>query len=467
MFTFEQITINMTKNNLKQLVLLILLFVTIAATSPSCTKEDNPNNNDPISSVKKYTFNIMTDIYYWYKDVPRNINSASIKTVEAYFDTLLVDIDRWSWMMTGQQYLNSESGIVESYGISIGQPIDYYEDYSVRVRYVFPNSPMSENNVKRGYELTHINDTPVKTLVENSTFNTVYAKKNNSFTFRDNKGKSYSFSASKKVLNTRSSLKTNIYGEEEFPGLPHKVGYFHYLTFKAGMLDDIHNAMKFFKNSQIKELILDLRYNGGGDGQASSLLANYIAPASAQNKILAKKEHNDRYRSWDSEETTKTVIERIDGALDLDRLFILTTKGSASASEVILNGLDPLMHVVQVGSTTYGKPNGMYVLPFPEGNYETPQYVFLPICFFSVNSEGYGHYLDGILPDHYRPDDLYHDFGIEDDWIKSIMHYIIEGSFPPLPPKPAATFTSLPKNKITLPEERKGYGIYKTKLKRD
>lgn len=125
----------MTKNNLKQLVLLILLFVTIAATSPSCTKEDNPNNNDPISSVKKYTFNIMTDIYYWYKDVPRNINSASIKTVEAYFDTLLVDIDRWSWMMTGQQYLNSESGIVESYGISIGQPIDYYEDYSVRVRY--------------------------------------------------------------------------------------------------------------------------------------------------------------------------------------------------------------------------------------------------------------------------------------------------------------------------------------------
>lgn len=461
----------MIKKYIKQLLLFILLIFIVSTLSLSCTKDDKTgpttDNSDPLASVKKYTFDIMTDIYYWYKDVPTNIEARAIKTAEAYFDTLLVDIDRWSWMMTGQEYLNSESGIVESYGISIGQPIDYYQDYSVRVRYVFPNSPMSENGVKRGYELTHLNGTPVKTLIENETFNTVYAQTTNLFTFKDYSGNSFSFSATKRVLTTRSALKTAVFGPEEFPTLNHNVGYFHYLSFKTGMLDDIHNAMKVFKNSQIKELILDLRYNGGGDGKASSLLANYIAPSSAQNKILARKEHNDRYRSWDSQETTKTIIDRVDGALELERLFILTTKGSASASEVILNGLDPLMDVVQVGSTTYGKPNGMYVLPFPEGDYKTPQYVFLPICFFSVNSQGYGHYLDGISPDYYRPDDLYHDFGVEDDWIKSIIQYITEGTFPPLPPKPTQTFTSMPRTKITLPEEESGYGVYKVKVEKD
>ena len=441
------------------------MFFIVFAFSTSCTK-DNPDPEtepqvDPLASIKKYTFNVMTDIYYWYKDVPQNINAYPIKTINAYFDTLLVPIDRWSWMMTGQEYLNSEAGIVETYGISLSQPIDYYNDYSVRVRFVYPNSPMSENNVKRGYELTQLNGTPVNTLISNGTFNSVYAQNNNSFTFKKYDGQSYTFTATARIVNTRSSLITSVFTPSEQPGLPYNVGYFNYLSFKAGMLDDINDAMKIFKQTGIKELILDLRYNGGGDGRATSLLANYLAPASANTKLLARREHNDKYRTWDSDETTKTIIERIAGSLDLDRLFILTTKGSASASEVILNGLDPLMNVIQVGSTSYGKPNGMYVLPYPEGNYETPQYVFLPICFFSVNSIGYGHYVDGIVPDHYRPDDLYHDFGLEDDWIKAIMQYITKGSFPALPPKTNQAYSLLPQNRIDLPEDKINYGVYK------
>jgi len=457
------------KKYLKQFLHLIIMFFIVFAFSTSCTKDnpnpetdpDNDSQLDPLAAIKKYTLDVMTDIYYWYKDVPQNINAYPIKTISAYFDTLLVPIDRWSWMMTGQEYLNSEAGILETYGISLSQPIDYYNDYSVRVRFVYPDSPMSDNDVKRGYELTLLNGTPVNTLISNGTFNSVYSQKSNSFTFKKHDGQSYTFTATARIVNTRSALKTSVYGPADYPSLPYNVGYFNYLSFKAGMLDDINDAMKIFKETGIKELILDLRYNGGGDGRATSLLANYLAPASANNKLLAQREHNDRYSSWDSDETTKTIIERIAGSLDLDRLFILTTKGSASASEVILNGLDPLMNVVQVGSTSYGKPNGMYVLPYPDGDYETPQYVFLPICFFSINSIGYGHYVDGIAPDHYRPDDLYHDFGLEDDWIKAIMQYITIGSFPALPPKTNPAYFLSPKNKIDLPEDNKNYGVYK------
>ncbi|MFA6770390.1 MAG: hypothetical protein WCR71_04380, partial [Bacteroidales bacterium] len=61
----------------------------------------------------------------------------------------------------------------------------------------------------------------------------------------------------------------------------------------------------------------------------------------------------------------------------------------------------------------------------------------------------------------------YHDFGLEDDWVKSIMQYITTGAFPPLPPKPAQAYPLLPSSKIELPEESRNYGIYKVNLKRD
>ena len=456
----------MTRNSRFKASLILISFLIASFIPVSCQKDDNPNpdpndQTDPLAAIKSYTYALMNDIYYWYKDVPKNINAKPIKTVQAYFDTLLVAQDRWSWMMTGQEYLNSEAGVSESYGISLGQPIDHYNDYGVRVRYVHPNTPMSENNVKRGYQLTHLNGTAVSTLISNGTFNSVYGQKTNQFTFKKHDGQSYTFTATARVINTRSYLAKMVFTAQDEPGLPHNVGYFNYLSFKATMLNDIDEAMAMFKAANIKELILDLRYNGGGDSRATSLLANYIATASADNKLLARREHNDRYRSWDFDSETQTVIKRIAGSLDLNRVYILTTKGSASASEVLLNGLKPLMSVVHIGSTTYGKPNGMYVLPYPEGNYTSPQYVFLPICFFSVNSVGYGHYLDGLIPDHYRPDDLYHDFGLEDDWIKATLQYVKTGTFPALPPKPQTAFPAAEGMKLKVEEESADWGVYK------
>lgn len=465
MFTFEKKSYMNIFFSKKRVDLVVILF-TILLFLVSCKKIDNPEPEnpiepDPLGIIKKYTYDLMTDIYYWYKEVPKGIDPKPIKSLEAYFDTLMAPVDRWSWMMTGKEYISSETGVMESYGVSLGQPIDHYNDYSVRVRYVFPNSPLAEHNVKRGDELTHLNNIPVMSLIEAGTFNSAISNRSNQFTFKNTKGEVTTFNATAREIQTRSSLMAEVYGKNDFPLLPYNIGYFNYLSFKAGMLDDIDNAMALFKSANIKELILDLRYNGGGDGRATSLLANYIAPASAEGKLLAKREHNDRYRSNDNEPSTQTIIKRLTGSLNLERLFIFTTKGSASASEVILNGLKPLMNVVQIGSKTYGKPNGMYVLPYPEGDYDNPLYVFLPICFFTVNSIGYGHYVDGIVPDHIRPDDLYHNFGKEDDWVNAVVTFITTGSFPAIPPKKHGVYSPITGKTIAMPEESKEYGVYK------
>lgn len=408
----------------------------------------------------KYVNDIMHDIYYWYKGVPSSISAINYVNIFDYFDAHLVSEDRWSWMMTGEDYLDSGAGISTSYGASYSQAIDYYNDYGIRARYVFPNTPLSEKGVKRGWELTHLNGTPVMDLVRAGTFNSEMDKTTNSFTFKNLEGTSTTFTASSRVISTRSFLKTEVYTADQFPGLPYSVGYFNYYTFNKNMLSDIEEAMATFKTAGIKALILDLRYNGGGDGEATALLANYIAPSSAEGKVVARREHNDRYSQYDNVESTTTKVKRIAGSLNLDRIFILTSKGTASASEVILNGFDPLMNVIQVGSTTYGKPNGMYVLPYPEEDYDNPDYVFLPICFFSVNSTGQGHYVDGIVPDQSRPDDLYHDFGVNEDWVKSCLTYISTGSFPALPPKPATAISTDFRGKMSVDEDSPNYGKY-------
>jgi len=246
----------------------------------------------------------------------------------------------------------------------------------------------------------------------------------------------------------------------DFPGLPYPVAYFNYYAFKAGMTSEIDDAMAAFKAVNVKELILDLRYNGGGDAAATQLLSNYIAPASANGKIVAKRKHNDKLSAYDSDVNTMTIVKRVSNSLDLNRLIILTSGGTASASELIINGFKPLMNVLQVGRTTYGKPNGMYVWFYPENEELYPDYVFLPIAFYSVNSLGEGNYETGLVPDQQRPDDLYHDFGLEEDWLKSSLIFIATGSWPSIPtalPTAAPQFSGA---KIKIEEDSPDYGKY-------
>ena len=441
---------------LKKNYLFFIALGTCLFIASSCEKVES----DKLKPEKSYLYSLMKDVYYWYKEMPTNIDPAPISSIYDYFDTLLVPKDRWSWMMSGEEYTDSEKGIYLTYGASYSQPIDYYNDYSVRVRYVFDNSPMSENGVKRGFELTHLNGTPVMDLIRNGTFNSKMNNSSNSFTFKRYDGSSYTFSTSAREVNTKSVLKSMIITSADFPGLPYPVAYFNYYAFKAGMTSEIDNAMATFKAANVKELILDLRYNGGGDAAATQLLSNYIAPASANGKIVARRKHNDKLSAYDSDVNTMTVVQRVSNSLDLNRLIILTSGGTASASEIIVNGFKPLMNVLQVGRTTYGKPNGMYVWFYPENEELYPDYVFLPIAFYSVNSLGEGDYENGIVPDQQRPDDLYHDFGLEEDWLKSSLTFIATGSWPLLPavmPTAAPQFSGA---KIKIEEDSPNYGKY-------
>ena len=225
------------------------------------------------------------------------------------------------------------------------------------------------------------------------------------------------------------------------------------------MLDEIKSAVATVKSSGAKHLILDLRYNGGGSAKASALLASLIANSGCDGKILVKRKHNSKYSALDNDKKTISIIERTQESLDLNDIYVISGKGTASASEVIINGLKPLMNIIQVGQTTYGKPNGMYLFLYPQ-KADIPDYVFLPICFYSVNSLGEGDYDKGLLPDNYRADYPCTDWD-NDEIVVACLKKIANGSFPDLP-KVSADAVDVRADDanviIQTDEMKKGYG---------
>ncbi|MBR6857682.1 MAG: hypothetical protein IKM90_09630, partial [Bacteroidaceae bacterium] len=273
--------------------------------------------------MKKY-YEDYFPYYFWYDDVYNKVSKfkyENYSTINEYFHATLFKDDRWSWMMTAQEYLEGETGEqTGTYGLSLGQEVEYYKDYDIKVRFIYPGSPLEEHGVTRGWTLTHLDSVPVMQYVALGKFEKALYKNNQLFTFKDTEGNSHTFRSSpSKSLFTRSSLRTQVFQPGDYPGLTEPVGYFLYMSFKAGFLSDIDSAFAVFKDAGVRKVILDLRYNGGGDGRASDLLVSYLAPDSADRKVYRKTIHNRLLTQFNSADT----IHRQPNSLNLDDLYVI------------------------------------------------------------------------------------------------------------------------------------------------
>lgn len=480
----------MTRHTSRMLTIASLALAALFFSSSSCQETPpEPPKTDPTIYTKDSTYDAkiylrneyMNQYYYWYKQVIQQNNQLNAANYDIYefFDKMLYSADRWSWMCDKEYYVSSETGTYTgTWGVSLTQATDYYGSYAIRVAYIHPGSPFEKYGVTRGAMMTHIGG---KYIGENlatgdyfdgaklQNFNTEYAKSSNTFTFRLADGRDTSFSASRATsLKTNSYIAAKIFTEKDFPGLTRPVGYFNYLSFLNNFINDVSNNMEMFHDAGIKDLILDLRYNGGGDSRVSDRLINYLAPASAQGEVYVKRVHNDLLASYDEE----SRIGRYPKSLDLENLYVITGQGTASASELVINGLRPHMNVKMVGDTTYGKPNGMYVLMYPgddasyakynKDDYSTLEWVFLPICFYNKNGKGESIPDSGFVPDCYRADDPFHDFTPEEASIKACLTHLVSGNYPE-PPAVSMTRAGTPRGvdaKLEPVKNDPHYGLY-------
>lgn len=397
---------------------------------------------DNTRPAREFTKAIMSQYYYWNKEIASKINTTPITSyseVAPYFNALLYSGDRWSWMEDGESYAQSETGVLSgTWGASLDQA-SYNNDFRVRIAYLYPGSPFAKYGVTRGAVLKALGNTSLEpfTQAQLEYFSNNYNVSPQTFTFGLVDGRDTTFTTSWATsLKTSPVLMAGLLTSDE---VKTTVGYLNYLSFKDNFEGELVNALVTLKNKGVKDLILDLRYNGGGSIGVLDTLISFLAPPSSAGQIYLTISHNSDIK--DQLDSYYTVSSNSNN-LNLNSLYVLTTKGTASASEVVINSLKPFLgsKLHTVGLTSYGKPNGMYVFLYPyddastaaynRGNYSSLEYAIYPICFYDANKNGEFIPDTGFVPEFEVNDDLYTDFGPEEGMIAACLEHIATGKYP-------------------------------------
>ncbi|MEM9857165.1 MAG: S41 family peptidase [Bacteroidota bacterium] len=387
--------------------LSLLLLVAIFFGVVSCQDDDSPDANP----VNQWIFTEMDLWYFWREEMPRDINQTLAP--EAYFDNLLFPGDRFSIIVSDfQNLINSLDGVT----LEAGYEVSFFRETGTNnvigaVTYVKDPSPAKDAGIRRGDLIEAVNGRSMD--VDN--FGSVFSE-----TFQNHSITYLRFNESSEVFEEQSSefvveqvienpnFLDSIYTSQNGK----KVGYYVYNFFRRGVngrseyseeMDDIFAS---FQSAGVEELILDLRYNGGGSVDAAADLASLIAPGVSSEDNL----YTNRWNPIVEEAITNDerfgpdffigkFLDKpfnIGAQLTADRVYILTGNGTASASELIINGLTPFMDVIIVGDTTVGKNVGS--IPLEDAENENNNYGLLPITFQIENSLGQSDYANGFIP---------------------------------------------------------------------
>lgn len=269
---------------------------------------------------------------------------------------------------------------------------------SFAVQGVYKDSSADEAGIKRSVEITHIDNQIITEinwpqyylkLLQPTSTSTVVVK--------DDKGKSYTINSGPIYVNPV------IYHQ-----VKNRIGYLVYSSFSSGFDQELFEVFKQFKNENITDLILDLRYNGGGDVRSANLIASCIAGETCIGKTFASYRYNQERMTVlgnkrDIEKFSYSNYQNLNnislsaGGLNLRRVYCLVTNNTASASELVINSLEGIgIDVILIGNTTRGKNVGMEGVELTAG---TDKYLLFPITFQAYNAAGYGDFENGFTPD--------------------------------------------------------------------
>jgi hypothetical protein len=367
----------------------------------------------PGIEAKGEFYDIMNQWYYWIDSIP-DVDPDAYSSSEQLLEAMrFLPKDKWSYITTQESHTQYyEEGTYVGYGFS------YAPDAAgnVRLTFLFKNSDLRDYGIDRGWIIKEINGTAVDATVSiSSLLGEDVVGVTNEIEFESPSGEVVNQEFTKKLITMNS-----VGYEDIFDVGSSKVGYFVFKSFIGPSMNELDAVFADFKAEGVNELVVDLRYNGGGRLDVVEKLASYIIPDEVDEKVFVKYEHNNAR----SDQNENTVFQQDPNSLRLDKVYFITSKGSASASEVIINSLDPYIDVFLVGDDTYGKPVGMYSFYSSISNL-----VYAPVAFKLMNANDFGGYYDGLQADSYIEDDISIPFGIGEATLDEVLYHIQNGSF--------------------------------------
>jgi carboxyl-terminal processing protease len=381
----------------KRLCLLALLFVGVMPLVRGASDVYAQNGPASCSVIAQNQFvrDALFEYYYWNHELPP-VSPVFFPSPEAYLEAV-----RYRPLDLTYSYIanraEQESFFSESQFIGLGISTQF-NGTEMRVSQVFPDSPASESGLVRGQRILRINGRTIADLNESGLLGTAFGANQEgvsvSLVWQTAAGERSATLVKRAVtIPTVSALRLyDVDGK--------KVGYLNFRNFVQPSFAALDAAFAQLHDAGANELVLDLRYNGGGLVAVAQHLASLIGGARTVDQLFAEFFHNDRH-----DDLNRTLrFESKPNALGLSRLVVIATRASASASELVINSLRPFIPVVIVGDTTYGKPVGQYSFPFCDK-------VLNPVSFILRNARGEADFFSGFPADCPAPDDLDHQFG--------------------------------------------------------
>jgi carboxyl-terminal processing protease len=401
---------------MKKLFVLLIMFFAIIV---SCKKDNiQPADNSLTPAMARDSlYDIMNEWYYW-DDLMPTVTKGDYSDPYDLLGAMRYEIlDRWSFVADYDEFNAQMQGEFVGHGFRIG--VD--NSGNARIAMVYKRSPLYLEGVRRGWIVKEINGVDVAPILmanDNVAYTNLIgpgtAGITNNFTFQNPLGEEILISSAKESFLINSVLL--------YDTLHLSTGVAGHLVFESFIepsKTELAAAFAFFSTNNINDLILDLRYNSGGYIYIAQTLASYIAGNSYQGTTFAKLKYNSSHQNANNSFAFITTPY----SLDLQKLIVITTRSTASASEAVMNGLKPFMNIVSIGDTTNGKPTGMN--GWNVGN----KYWMWPITFKMVNNDDVGDFFDGLFPEKIITDDITHDFSDRDEsCLKEAIFYLENGS---------------------------------------
>ena len=411
----------------KSCFLIFFAFLFIVSCENSLQSVKNEECSQEYINREAYAY--LQDWYLWYEHLPE-IDPAEYATLSDMISAIKYRdggklIDRFSYSVTKTEHEDYYAG--KRYGMGYSWMRD--EDNYLYISMVYPGSPAYSAGLRRGQRVLALNGVTVEELDENASYNKEHrndagfeAKTDWDNVYNaENKGEAVKFL----LLDDGTELETTVYLDDymsksvlaskviESDGI--KTGYVHLKSFIEPSKDELNEVFAGFKKENVVQIVLDLRYNGGGLVKIAEHLVDLIAGSRVKDEDIIKIIYNDKHSDRNYVYKGQVLDDSLEG---VKKVVVIVSSGTASASEMVINSLKPFIETVLIGRTTYGKPVGMNAKNFCDQT-------IVPITFKYANAEDYGDFFLGMNADCASEDDFKHDFGdVEEDGLKNALYYL-------------------------------------------
>jgi len=442
----------------------LLIILAVAFAGLSCSVDDdslNPGgpNPDPSANldIQDFMWKSLNLWYFWQAEVPNladdrftsNAEYTEFLQSEAnptdfLENQLLFSEDRFTFFSDDYvTFTHSLTGITKSNGLSFGLIAYGSNQIAGYVRYITPNSDADGEDISRGEFFSGVDGIE---LNQNNYIDLLYGE-NDTYTLNMANYENDTFVANGKnvTLTAQENFQENpIYITNTIEVNGQKIGYIYYNRFLTDYDEELNQAFGDLKAQGVTDLVLDLRYNRGGFASSAISLSSMIYGTNTDDLFFRRRYNPKLQEVYGSSVESNFVANTSKGSpintLNLNRVYILTTDRSASASELVINCLDPYMEVVQVGTTTRGKNEFSVTLvddPDNEGlpfiynpgreSFINPKnsWVIQAIIGRGENSVGFSDYTAGIEPEIELAEDVLN-LGILGDLNEPLLARAIE-----------------------------------------